>query len=179
MGLGCPPIFGGRRNGWEYPPSQVGARRIQGRVRVSSKPGRGGYRDASGGPSGQERDGSDYRGVLGCPEPGRVQGWIRASPKPGRGGDRVGVPSKPTTLCVLTAPSKWGLVLERLIVLGWTFSDTLTRGQVFVGRLLELHILKLVALYTVWVALQEVWHRGWGSWRVSHGADAVAAPRYR
>ncbi|XP_021264227.1 piezo-type mechanosensitive ion channel component 1 isoform X2 [Numida meleagris] len=54
------------------------------------------------------------------------------------------------------APSKWGLVLERLIVLGWTFSDTLTRGQVFVGRLLELHILKLVALYTVWVALQEV-----------------------
>ncbi|KAM9288789.1 piezo-type mechanosensitive ion channel component 1 [Morus bassanus] len=53
-------------------------------------------------------------------------------------------------------PTKWGLVLERLIVLGWTFSDTLTRGQVFVGRLLELHVLKLVALYTVWVALQEV-----------------------
>ncbi|XP_040426894.1 piezo-type mechanosensitive ion channel component 1 isoform X1 [Cygnus olor] len=55
-----------------------------------------------------------------------------------------------------TVPTKWGLVLERLIVLGWTFSDTLTRGQVFVGRLLELHVLKLVALYTVWVALQEV-----------------------
>ncbi|XP_072729703.1 piezo-type mechanosensitive ion channel component 1 isoform X2 [Ciconia boyciana] len=53
-------------------------------------------------------------------------------------------------------PTKWGLVLERLIVLGWTFSDTLTRGQVFVERLLELHILKLVALYTVWVTLQEV-----------------------
>ncbi|NXW05209.1 PIEZ1 protein, partial [Fregetta grallaria] len=53
-------------------------------------------------------------------------------------------------------PTKWGLVLERLIVLGWTFSDMLTRGQVFMGRLLELHILKLVALYTVWVALQEV-----------------------
>ncbi|XP_069724466.1 piezo-type mechanosensitive ion channel component 1 [Phaenicophaeus curvirostris] len=54
------------------------------------------------------------------------------------------------------APTKWGLVLERLIVLGWTFSDMLTRGQVFVRRLLELHILKLVALYIVWVALQEV-----------------------
>ncbi|KAM6117865.1 LOW QUALITY PROTEIN: piezo-type mechanosensitive ion channel component 1 [Pterocles gutturalis] len=54
------------------------------------------------------------------------------------------------------APTKWGLVLERLIVLGSTFSDTLTRGQVFVRRLLELHILKLVALYTVWVTLQEV-----------------------
>ncbi|NXI34064.1 PIEZ1 protein, partial [Galbula dea] len=53
-------------------------------------------------------------------------------------------------------PTKWGLVLERLIVLGWTFSDMLTRGQVFVERLLELHILKLVALYTIWVALQEV-----------------------
>uniref|UniRef100_A0A8B9MZX4 Piezo-type mechanosensitive ion channel component n=1 Tax=Accipiter nisus TaxID=211598 RepID=A0A8B9MZX4_9AVES len=60
------------------------------------------------------------------------------------------------TLRVPAAPTKWGLVLERLIVLGWTFSDTLTRAQVFVGRLLELHILKLVALYTVWVALQEV-----------------------
>ncbi|NXN14033.1 PIEZ1 protein, partial [Indicator maculatus] len=53
-------------------------------------------------------------------------------------------------------PTKWGLVLERLIVLGWTFSDMLTRTQVFVGRVLELHILKLVALYTVWVALEEV-----------------------
>ncbi|NXS58817.1 PIEZ1 protein, partial [Brachypteracias leptosomus] len=53
-------------------------------------------------------------------------------------------------------PTKWGLVLERLVVLGQNFSAMLTRGQVFVGRLLELHILKLVALYTVWVALQEV-----------------------
>lgn len=60
------------------------------------------------------------------------------------------------TIRVPTGPTKWGLVLERLIVLGWTFSDMLTRGQVFVGRLLELHVLKLVALYTIWVALQEV-----------------------
>ena len=60
------------------------------------------------------------------------------------------------TVRVPAAPTKWGLVLERLIVLGRTFSKTLTRGQVFVGRLLELHVLKLVALYTVWVALQEV-----------------------
>uniref|UniRef100_A0A8C4XZG2 Piezo type mechanosensitive ion channel component 1 (Er blood group) n=1 Tax=Gopherus evgoodei TaxID=1825980 RepID=A0A8C4XZG2_9SAUR len=59
-------------------------------------------------------------------------------------------------LCFAVVPSKWGLVLERLVVLGWTFSDILTRGQVFVRRLLELHVLKLVALYTVWVALQEV-----------------------
>uniref|UniRef100_A0A8C0GCI8 Piezo type mechanosensitive ion channel component 1 (Er blood group) n=1 Tax=Chelonoidis abingdonii TaxID=106734 RepID=A0A8C0GCI8_CHEAB len=64
--------------------------------------------------------------------------------------------SRDELLCFAVVPSKWGLVLERLVVLGWTFSDILTRGQVFVRRLLELHILKLVALYTVWVALQEV-----------------------
>ncbi|XP_030060451.1 piezo-type mechanosensitive ion channel component 1 [Microcaecilia unicolor] len=54
------------------------------------------------------------------------------------------------------APSKWGLVAERLMVLFWKFSDTLHRLQAFLWRLLELHIMKLVALYTVWVALQEV-----------------------
>ncbi|KAL8195078.1 UNVERIFIED_CONTAM: Piezo-type mechanosensitive ion channel component 1, partial [Gekko kuhli] len=53
-------------------------------------------------------------------------------------------------------PSKWGLVLKRLMVLGKKFSEIVGRVQVFVLRLLELHILKLVALYTVWVALQEV-----------------------
>ncbi|XP_063267087.1 piezo-type mechanosensitive ion channel component 1 isoform X2 [Prinia subflava] len=52
--------------------------------------------------------------------------------------------------------NKWGLVLERLVVLGRTFSDMVTRGEVFVRRLLELHILKMVAIYTVWVALEEV-----------------------
>ncbi|XP_067327164.1 piezo-type mechanosensitive ion channel component 1 isoform X1 [Anolis sagrei] len=53
-------------------------------------------------------------------------------------------------------PSKWGLVLERLMVLGGTFSDVLGRLRVFVLRLLELHVLKLVALYVIWVSLQEV-----------------------
>uniref|UniRef100_A0A670IVU7 Piezo type mechanosensitive ion channel component 1 (Er blood group) n=1 Tax=Podarcis muralis TaxID=64176 RepID=A0A670IVU7_PODMU len=52
--------------------------------------------------------------------------------------------------------NKWGLVLERLMVLGRKFSSILGRIRVFVLRLLELHILKLVALYVVWVALQEV-----------------------
>uniref|UniRef100_A0A8D2LFH0 Piezo type mechanosensitive ion channel component 1 n=1 Tax=Varanus komodoensis TaxID=61221 RepID=A0A8D2LFH0_VARKO len=51
---------------------------------------------------------------------------------------------------------KWGLVLERLMVLGARFSDIVSRVRVFVLRLLELHVLKLVALYIVWVALQEV-----------------------
>lgn len=85
------------------------------------------------------------------------------------GGDQdvLGCPLSPSMMVhVPTVPSKWGLVLERLIVLGWTFSDTLTRGQVFVVRLLELHMVKLVALYIVWVALQEVpamGHRSWGA----------------
>jgi hypothetical protein len=52
--------------------------------------------------------------------------------------------------------SKWGLVAERLLDLAASFSDVLTCVQVFVRRLLELHIFKLVALYTVWVALKEV-----------------------
>ncbi|XP_012868179.1 PREDICTED: piezo-type mechanosensitive ion channel component 1 [Dipodomys ordii] len=52
--------------------------------------------------------------------------------------------------------SKWGLVAERLLDLAASFSDVLSRVQVFVRRLLELHVFKLVALYTVWVALREV-----------------------
>ncbi|XP_074170555.1 piezo-type mechanosensitive ion channel component 1 isoform X3 [Rhinolophus sinicus] len=52
--------------------------------------------------------------------------------------------------------NKWGLVAERLMDLSASFSNVLTRVQVFVRRLLELHIFKLVALYTVWVALNEV-----------------------
>uniref|UniRef100_A0A452FL14 Piezo type mechanosensitive ion channel component 1 (Er blood group) n=1 Tax=Capra hircus TaxID=9925 RepID=A0A452FL14_CAPHI len=52
--------------------------------------------------------------------------------------------------------SKWGLVAERLLDLATGFSDIVTRVQVLVRRLLELHIFKLVALYTVWVALKEV-----------------------
>ncbi|XP_054652198.1 piezo-type mechanosensitive ion channel component 1 [Dunckerocampus dactyliophorus] len=52
-------------------------------------------------------------------------------------------------------PSKWGLVMDRLLVLFRKFSDILTRGQVFLWRLLEIHILKMVAFYSVWVALEE------------------------
>uniref|UniRef100_A0A8C5C7C5 Piezo type mechanosensitive ion channel component 1 (Er blood group) n=1 Tax=Gadus morhua TaxID=8049 RepID=A0A8C5C7C5_GADMO len=52
-------------------------------------------------------------------------------------------------------PSKWGLVMDRLLVLCRQFSDTLTQTQEFLWRLLELHIVKMVAFYTVWVALGE------------------------
>ncbi|XP_076599165.1 piezo-type mechanosensitive ion channel component 1 isoform X1 [Chaetodon auriga] len=52
-------------------------------------------------------------------------------------------------------PSKWGLVMDRLLVLSRRFSDILTKVQVFLWRLLELHILKMVAFFSVWVALEE------------------------
>ncbi|KAM9192088.1 piezo-type mechanosensitive ion channel component 1 isoform 2-T2 [Dugong dugon] len=52
--------------------------------------------------------------------------------------------------------NKWGLVAERLLELAASFSAVLAHVQVFVRRLLELHIFKLVALFTVWVALKEV-----------------------
>ncbi|KAM6223829.1 piezo-type mechanosensitive ion channel component 1 [Rhynchocyon petersi] len=52
--------------------------------------------------------------------------------------------------------NKWGLVAERLLELAASFSAVRGRVQVFVRRLLELHTFKLVALYTVWVALKEV-----------------------
>ncbi|XP_041866340.1 LOW QUALITY PROTEIN: piezo-type mechanosensitive ion channel component 1 [Melanotaenia boesemani] len=53
------------------------------------------------------------------------------------------------------SPSKWGLVVDRLLVLSRKFSDNLDRVQIFLWRFLELHILKMVAFFTVWVALQE------------------------
>ncbi|XP_041125215.1 piezo-type mechanosensitive ion channel component 1-like isoform X1 [Polyodon spathula] len=53
-------------------------------------------------------------------------------------------------------PSKWGLVVDRLMVLFKKFSEILTRVQVFIWRVLELHILKMVAFFIIWVALQEL-----------------------
>ncbi|XP_044126440.1 piezo-type mechanosensitive ion channel component 1 isoform X1 [Bufo gargarizans] len=55
-----------------------------------------------------------------------------------------------------TTLSKWDLVAQRLKVLFYKFSGLLHQVQVFLWRLLELHVMKLVALYSVWVALQEV-----------------------
>lgn len=53
-------------------------------------------------------------------------------------------------------PSKWGLVMDRLLVLSRKFSEILSQVQVFIWRVLELHILKMVAFFTIWVALGEV-----------------------
>nr|XP_015223476.1 PREDICTED: piezo-type mechanosensitive ion channel component 1 isoform X1 [Lepisosteus oculatus] len=52
-------------------------------------------------------------------------------------------------------PSKWDLVMDRLMVLFRKFSEILSQVQVFIWRVLELHILKIVAFFIVWVALGE------------------------
>ncbi|MCJ8747419.1 hypothetical protein PDJAM_G00153320 [Pangasius djambal] len=52
-------------------------------------------------------------------------------------------------------PSKWGLVMDRLMVLCRKFFNILTHVQVFLWRVLELHVLKIVALFVIWVALAE------------------------
>uniref|UniRef100_A0A673I3B7 Piezo-type mechanosensitive ion channel component 1-like n=1 Tax=Sinocyclocheilus rhinocerous TaxID=307959 RepID=A0A673I3B7_9TELE len=59
------------------------------------------------------------------------------------------------TLFSEAIPSKWGLVMDRLMVLSRKFSDTLTHVQSFIWRVLELHIVKIVAFFVVWVALLE------------------------
>ncbi|KAM4600042.1 piezo-type mechanosensitive ion channel component 1 isoform 1-T1 [Fundulus diaphanus] len=52
-------------------------------------------------------------------------------------------------------PTKWGLVMDRILVLSRKFSDILTKVQGFLWRILELHILKMVAFFSVWFALEE------------------------
>ncbi|TEA40451.1 hypothetical protein DBR06_SOUSAS30610034, partial [Sousa chinensis] len=68
----------------------------------------------------------------------------------------LGVAGPPQAIQVPEGKLKWGLVAERLLDLAAGFSDVLTRAQVLTRRLLELHVFKMVALYTVWVALNEV-----------------------
>ncbi|XP_043937510.1 piezo-type mechanosensitive ion channel component 1 [Protopterus annectens] len=53
-------------------------------------------------------------------------------------------------------PSKWGLVVDRLLVLLKKFFAALNIIETFLWRLLELHVVKLVAICAVWVALLEV-----------------------
>lgn len=49
--------------------------------------------------------------------------------------------------------------MDRLLDLSRRFSDILTTIQEFLWRLLERHILKMVAFFAVWVALEEVRQR--------------------
>ncbi|XP_007887509.2 piezo-type mechanosensitive ion channel component 1 isoform X1 [Callorhinchus milii] len=51
--------------------------------------------------------------------------------------------------------SKWGLVFDRLLVLFLKSSEVLSRIKECVWQFLELHMVKLVALFSVWVAVRE------------------------
>ncbi|XP_018079667.1 piezo-type mechanosensitive ion channel component 2 isoform X2 [Xenopus laevis] len=52
--------------------------------------------------------------------------------------------------------NKWHLVIDRLTVLFLKFLEYFHRFQVFVWWLLELHIIKIVSSYIIWVMVKEV-----------------------
>lgn len=52
--------------------------------------------------------------------------------------------------------NKWHLVVERLTVLFLKFLDCVQKLQLFIWWLLELHIIKIVSSYIIWVSVKEV-----------------------
>uniref|UniRef100_A0A672M614 Piezo-type mechanosensitive ion channel component 2-like n=1 Tax=Sinocyclocheilus grahami TaxID=75366 RepID=A0A672M614_SINGR len=52
--------------------------------------------------------------------------------------------------------NKWRLVVERLTVLFLKFLDCVQKLQLFIWWLLELHIIKIVSSYIIWVSVREV-----------------------
>uniref|UniRef100_A0A8C1JDG6 Piezo-type mechanosensitive ion channel component 2a, tandem duplicate 2 n=1 Tax=Cyprinus carpio TaxID=7962 RepID=A0A8C1JDG6_CYPCA len=52
--------------------------------------------------------------------------------------------------------SKWHLVVERLTVLFLKFLECVQKLQLFIWWLLELHIIKIVSSYIIWVSVREV-----------------------
>uniref|UniRef100_A0A8C3KC08 Piezo type mechanosensitive ion channel component 2 n=1 Tax=Calidris pygmaea TaxID=425635 RepID=A0A8C3KC08_9CHAR len=55
-----------------------------------------------------------------------------------------------------TGKNKWHLVIDRLTVLFLKFLEYFHKMQVFVWWLLELHIIKIVSSYIIWVTVKEV-----------------------
>uniref|UniRef100_A0A8C1JDR9 Piezo-type mechanosensitive ion channel component 2a, tandem duplicate 2 n=1 Tax=Cyprinus carpio TaxID=7962 RepID=A0A8C1JDR9_CYPCA len=62
--------------------------------------------------------------------------------------------SEPHFSCSVT--SKWHLVVERLTVLFLKFLECVQKLQLFIWWLLELHIIKIVSSYIIWVSVREV-----------------------
>uniref|UniRef100_A0A671MJG5 Piezo-type mechanosensitive ion channel component 2-like n=1 Tax=Sinocyclocheilus anshuiensis TaxID=1608454 RepID=A0A671MJG5_9TELE len=52
--------------------------------------------------------------------------------------------------------NKWHLVVERLTVLFLKFLDCVQKLQLFIWWLLELHIIKIVSSYIIWLSVREV-----------------------
>ncbi|XP_034285335.1 piezo-type mechanosensitive ion channel component 2 isoform X3 [Pantherophis guttatus] len=57
---------------------------------------------------------------------------------------------------ILDLRNKWHLVIDRLTVLFLKFLECFHKLQVFVWWLLELHIIKIVSSYIIWVTVKEV-----------------------
>ncbi|GCC37137.1 hypothetical protein chiPu_0015638 [Chiloscyllium punctatum] len=53
-------------------------------------------------------------------------------------------------------PSPWSMVIDRLTTLFLRFLEKLHKVQVWVWRFLELHIIKMVSSFIIWITLKEV-----------------------
>ncbi|XP_078092171.1 piezo-type mechanosensitive ion channel component 2 [Mustelus asterias] len=53
-------------------------------------------------------------------------------------------------------PSPWSMVIDRLATLFLRFLEMVHQAQVLVWRLLELHIIKIISSFIIWITLKEV-----------------------
>lgn len=67
----------------------------------------------------------------------------------------------PCPVCLLPADlrNKWHLVIDRLTVLFLKFLECFHKLQVFLWWILELHIIKIVSSYIIWVSVKEASER--------------------
>ncbi|KAJ8279582.1 hypothetical protein COCON_G00066480 [Conger conger] len=76
---------------------------------------------------------------------------------PEEGTKTSGVPTEPpTTTQSSDLKNKWHLVVDRLTVLFLKFLEYFHQLQLFIWWLLELHIIKIVSSYIIWVSVKEV-----------------------
>ncbi|KAJ8374942.1 hypothetical protein SKAU_G00055220, partial [Synaphobranchus kaupii] len=67
-----------------------------------------------------------------------------------------GDPTEPPPTLSSDLKSKWHLVVDRLTVLFLKFLEYFHKLQLFIWWLLELHIIKIVSSYIIWVSVKEV-----------------------
>ncbi|XP_072918459.1 piezo-type mechanosensitive ion channel component 2 [Hemitrygon akajei] len=56
----------------------------------------------------------------------------------------------------LSSPCPWSMVIDRLTTLFLKFLELVNKAQVLVWRLLELHIIKIVSSFIIWITLREI-----------------------
>ncbi|XP_072135580.1 piezo-type mechanosensitive ion channel component 2-like [Mobula birostris] len=64
----------------------------------------------------------------------------------------LGLPENTQT----ASPCPWSMVIDRLTTLFLKFLELVNKAQVLVWRLLELHIIKIVSSFIIWITLREV-----------------------